>query len=288
MINYVRRNRDPYSWSYHDDLIAARMGELRYHVSLGVGAIFDDFLDKFYSVASSSFSPIYFLSGSETESRLPMIGMISPDVGILRLLGHPLAGEFISYIPWIYRDTFFAMQLLPERLSSLDTLPDKYKSIEDIRWVNHKIARRSMLDEVIQQLAFITLNRCWEAIPSELDFESWVMDITQKIHAFGQDELTYLELLLPCNEALRMPMIIFWLQLLEGVIGRRYKKWRIYWSDEKMVLMKEPHEPHEMAAILLMDESVSMQPLQKKGERVDPGITLKQLLSCWGEKLKLQ
>ncbi|MDX2164842.1 MAG: hypothetical protein SFW07_05425 [Gammaproteobacteria bacterium] len=288
MIHYVRRNKDPYSWSYHDDLIAARGDELRYHVSLGIGAEFETFLEKFHHAASKHFNPIYFLSASETDSRMPMIGMISDNFAILRVLEHPIAKEFLSYIPWIYRDTFSSMKRLLQHIRPSETLPEIYKAIEDIRWVNHKIARRSMLDEVIQQLNLITFNRCWEAIPSEMDFESWMVCTTQKFRKLLFGEQKHLILPLPYNDELHMPMIIFWLQLLDLVLGYRYRKWKVYWSDEKLVLMNGPHEPSEVVEILLAKSDEDRFCKMGIGCQVDPEMTLMKLLSCWGAKLKLQ
>ncbi len=288
MINYIRRNKDPYSWSYHDDLIAARGENLHYHMSLGVGAEFDVFLEKFHSVAPKQFNAINFLSASETESQLPMIGMISPHFAILRVLEHPIAKEFVSYIPWVYRETFFAMKQLVRRIQPSETLPDIYKNIEDIRWVDHKIARRSMLEDVVNLLHQVRVSRCWEAIPSETSFEKWILQLSHHIRRVCLGEEKHVELPLPHNEELRMPMTVFWMQLLDVVLGYRYKKWKLYWTEEKMLLMNGSHDPAEVSELLGGKSTENR--LCKLGVacEVGPDLTLMQLLSCWGAKLKLQ
>ncbi|HEV2613378.1 MAG TPA: hypothetical protein VGV92_01565 [Gammaproteobacteria bacterium] len=286
MMNFIRKNRDPYSWSYHNDLIAALGHDLRYHVSLGAGAEFELFLQEFYASSPKQFSPIHFLSASETESQEPMIGVITRDFGMLRVLEHPLAREFVSFIPWVYRETFFAMQRLIKQLGSNKTLPEIYKNIEDIRWVNHKLSRRSMLEEIIQSLSQIKLHEFWEAIPTEIPLEIWLNVVTQKIKALIQGESKSLKLPLPCNENLFIPTVIFWLQLLESVLGHRYRHWKVYWSDQSLLFMNGPHAPCEVI-LLLEPETASLQDIdQKLMIPKDTEITLMKLLSCWGEVLK--
>jgi hypothetical protein len=287
MVNFVRRNKDPYSWSYHNDLIAALGGDLHYHASLGVGAEFDIFLQEFYTVCPKNFSPIHFLSAMETDSELPMMGIITPEFGILRVLEHPLAKEFASFIPWVYRDTFYSMKRLIQQLPLSPTLPELYKNIEDIRWINHKLARRSMLEDIISQLSLIKLHAFWEAIPTELPLKDWLSSVSEKILAIKFGSRASLRLPLPTNENLFVPSIIFWLQLLEAVLKNRYREWKVYWTEGSLLFMSGLHSPNDVRELfevpvepgLLFEPSIKL--------LTTPDITLLKLLSCWGEALKL-
>ena len=284
MVNFSGRNRDPYSWSYHNDLIAAKGVDLRYHVSLGVGAEFELFLEEFYASAPKHFPPIHFLSAAETEAQMPMIGMITPEFGLLRVLEHPLAKEFISFIPWVFRDSFFAMQRLINQLHMTKTLPELYKNIEDIRWVNHKLARRSMLEEIVQQLSLITLTEFWKAISADIPLENWISEISEQIFSLKAGRGS-LRLPLPCNENYFIPAMIFWLQLLEMGLKNKYRHWKVYWTEGSLLFMSGAHKPDDVIELLeppfyldFLFEPVITLPLT-------PEITLIQLLSCWGSLL---
>lgn len=286
MINLIRRSKDPYSWSYHNDLIAARGNNLRYHVSLGVGAEFDVFLEKFYQNNHKNFSPIYFLSASETDSALPMIGIMTPEFSLLRVLEHSLAKEFISYIPWVYRETFFSMERLINQLIQPKALPEIYKTIEDIRWINHKIARRSMLEDIIQQLSLITVNEFWEAIPIEESLEKWVNKSSDQLKALMTGEVMSVRFLLPCNENFFIPAIIFWLQLLESILGYRYKYWKAYWTKHELLIMNGPHAPEEVMERLELPVFIDGKQASRVPLNLEADMSLITLLSCWGEALK--
>jgi hypothetical protein len=290
MVNFVRRSKDPYSWSYHNDLIAAlsHNHNLRYHISLGVGAEFDIFLEEFYRVCPKHFSPILFLSAAETEAQLPTIGVITPEFSMLRVIEHPLAKEFMSFIPWTHRETFFSMQRLIVHTTSYHTLPELYKNIEDLRWVNHKLARRSMLEDIVQQLSFIKLNQFWEAIHSEIPLGNWLGEISEQLILLKSGHRESIRLPLPCNENYFIPAVIFWLQLLESVLKNKYRQWKAYWTVDSLLFMSGAHTPENVMSLFEppAHQEIRCEPYIKLC--IDPEITLIRLLSCWGETLKLQ
>lgn len=288
MVSFVRKNKDPYSWSYHNDILAAVGHTFGYHHSLGVGAELNTFLERFYSHSPKQFSPVYFLSAAETDSKLPMMGFIHPELGIIRVLEHPLAKEFTSFIPWIFRDTYGAFNKLIEQKLPTKTLPELYKSIEDIRWVNHKIMRHNFLEEIIVQFNAITVQDFWEAIPIESPLNMWLQEVTRDLIQLKQAKSHRLRLPLPYNQNMVGPIVIFWLQLLESLWVHKSALWRAYWCETSLLFISGPHSPLDVLEILEPDMGYKTDPGSKISFAVDSNMTLMKLLSCWRDALKLQ
>ncbi len=215
---------------------------IRYHITPGITADYDRWLQQAYGewqkqkTQASLLQELpthYFVQYGTVEQPLPILGMLttSQDLServypfsLIRILEHPLAREFRTVIPLLYEETFLQLTQIMSCDWKQTNLANIQQQMDNLRYCNSQMTRRDALEMVVAQLNQINVGQWFD----DMNLVIHPLDVKQLIEKLKNKEIIGLRLPLP-NQLALLPVVVFWLQLLETCLDDKQSSWNFYW-----------------------------------------------------------
>jgi type VI secretion system ImpM family protein len=269
----TRRKKDEFETPFADDVIFAT-GKLplhpefiRYRIASDSAAAFDSWIQEIFAewkkfaniMPFHSLPYVYSVTSSLTESSLPTLMMIAPSYdisqrdypfAIKRILEHPLAREFKTVIPWLYRDCISSFQQFISQSFDKMTLLDIYPQIENLKIFNSRLMRKTALEPIVYKLRYLLLPDFWKMLNLKFNASEFLINTTYLLKQFRNNLYKGILLPLPNDNEWLFAGIVFWMQLIESISKDKTEHWQIYWHEKTA---------HHKASLLFYKGSLSSQ-----------------------------